>query len=92
MNLNEQSIDHLRTASNGGAGMNVAVALILAAIFLQIYTSQWLQNVQLDLCRVSWGGIKNSLARTEAFVWSRSKKLEAVIETFVLETNWTDRR
>lgn len=90
MDLGGETLEQISPPSNGGAGMNVTFILITAAMFLQIYTSQWFQNMDLDPYRLTWTSFKNSLSKCDSLVHNSVRHLEMDLEATILETNWTD--
>lgn len=61
-------------AHSGGAGMNAAFVLILAAFYLQMYSSQWFQTLH---------------ATASSILFRAPDRLENEFEENLLNVNWT---
>lgn len=60
-------------AHSGGAGMNAAFLLVLAAFYLQMYSSQWFQT----------------LHTAASSMFRPPDRLENELEENLLQVNWT---
>jgi len=60
--------------ANGGAGMNAAFLLIVAALYLQMYSSQWFQNIH---------------AAASTLLRPSSPTVEMDLEEDLLNGNWS---